>query len=149
MQIHHTIKLSRSFISLCGCPCLKGLHPRHPPRAFPLWLLAPRCLCVSKAHASWGEEVSSPRVGRYTPRVLGVRPRHPHSTLCIFMFVVSLSLLDYETSLNIGAHPLAMDAHSGNARGFYSCLPLACVRVRTHALPTRARMKLLSLLFII
>ena len=24
----------------------KGMHPRHPPRAFPLWLLAPRCLCA-------------------------------------------------------------------------------------------------------
>jgi len=21
-----------------------GVHPRHPPRTFPLWLLAPRCL---------------------------------------------------------------------------------------------------------
>ncbi len=65
------------------CPSLKGMHPRHPPRAFPLWLLAPRCLRAGKACASWGEEVSSPRVGRYTPRILGVRPRHPHSTLCI------------------------------------------------------------------
>ena len=23
---------------------LAGVHPRHPPRALPLWLLAPRCL---------------------------------------------------------------------------------------------------------
>ena len=111
------MKLSRSFLLLCGCPSLKGMHPRHPPRAFPLWLLAPRCLCAGKARASWGEEVSSPRVGRYTPRVLGVLPRHPHSTLCIFMFVVSLSLLNFCEIYNFGAHPLAMDAHSGNARG--------------------------------
>ena len=41
-------KLSRSFLLLCGCPSLKGMHPRHPPRAFPLWLLAPRCLCAGK-----------------------------------------------------------------------------------------------------
>jgi hypothetical protein len=89
--------LSLSFLFIIVRPSLKGMHPRHPPRAFPLWLLAPRCLCAGKliTRASWGEEVSSPRVGRYTPRVLGVRPRHPHSTLCIFMFVVSLSLLDF------------------------------------------------------
>ncbi len=42
------LKLSRSFLLLCGCPSLKGMHPRHPPRAFPLWLLAPRCLCAGK-----------------------------------------------------------------------------------------------------
>ena len=38
--------VSRSFLLLCGCPSLKGMHPRHSPRAFPLWLLAPRCLCA-------------------------------------------------------------------------------------------------------
>jgi hypothetical protein len=36
--------LSRSFLFVSSCPSLKGLHPRHPPRAFPLGLLAPRCL---------------------------------------------------------------------------------------------------------
>jgi hypothetical protein len=41
-------KIVSVFLSLCGCPCLKGMHPRHPPRAFPLWLLAPRCLCAGK-----------------------------------------------------------------------------------------------------
>jgi hypothetical protein len=76
-------KIVSAFLSLYGCPNLKGMHPRHPPRAFPLWLLAPRCPCVSFAHSSWGEEVSSPRVGRYIPRVRGICPRHPHSTLCI------------------------------------------------------------------
>ncbi len=73
--------------------------------------------------ASWGEEVSSPRVGRYIPRVRGIRPRHPHSTLCIFMFVVSLSLLNFSESYNFGAHPLAMDAHSGNAQGGIHACP--------------------------
>jgi len=115
------------------CPSLKGMHPRHPPRAFPLWLLAPRCLCADKARASRGE-VSSPRVGRYTPRVLGVRPRHPHSTLCIFMFVVSLSLLNFCELYYFGAHPLAMDAHSGNARGGIQ-MRLTHPPVRAHAKP--------------
>ena len=44
-------------------------------------------------------------------------PRHPHSTLCILEYVVSLSLLNFCEIYNFGAHPLAMDAHSGNARG--------------------------------
>jgi hypothetical protein len=62
------IQMQKFIYCLCHfsamyCPCLKGMHPRHPPRAFPLWLLAPRCLCAGKARASWGEEVSSPRVG--------------------------------------------------------------------------------------
>jgi hypothetical protein len=135
MQIHHTIKLSRSFLLLYVRPSLKGMPPRHPPRAFPLWLLAPRCLCAGKACASWGEEVSSPRVGRYTPRVLGVRPRHPHSTLCIFMFVVSLSLLNFCEIYNFGAHPLAMDAHSGNARGEIQLAPSVCANTHTRSCP--------------
>ena len=37
-----------SHFSAMYCPSLKGMHPRHPPRAFPLWLLAPRCLCAGK-----------------------------------------------------------------------------------------------------
>ena len=141
----HYTKIVSVFLLLCGCPSLKGMHPRHPPRAFPLWLLAPRCLCVSFAHASWGEEVSSPRVGRCVFLILrNTRPRHPHSTLCIFMFVVSLSLLGYVTWVNFGAHPLAMDAHSGNARGGIHACP--CLRVSTRGdLPARARMKLHSL----
>ena len=44
------------------------VHPRHPPRTFPLWLLAPRCLGLAlllalplcgagaRAPAVWGEE---------------------------------------------------------------------------------------------
>ena len=132
----HYTKIVSVFLLLCGCPSLKGMHPRHPPQAFPLWLLAPRCLRAGKARASWGEEVSSPRVGRYTPRVLGVRPRHPHSTLCIFMFVVSLSLLNFSELYNFGAHPLAMDAHSGNARGGIHACPYVRVSTREHlALP--------------
>src|SRR3989344_4155398 len=33
-----------STILLFFVPYLKGVHPRHPPRTFPLGLLAPRCL---------------------------------------------------------------------------------------------------------
>ena len=123
----------------------KGVHPRHPPRTFPLGLLAPRCLCARFAHASWGEEVSSLRVGLLLAESTRekFRPRHPHSTLCICMFVVSLSLLNFSVLYNFGAHPLAMDAHSGNARGSNANTldPSACEYART--LPTRSRMILL------
>ena len=55
------------------------------------------------------------------------------------MFVVSLSLLNFCEVYNFGAHPLAMDAHSGNARGGIHACP--CLRVSTRGdLPTRARM---------
>ena len=113
------------YFSASDCPSLKEIHPRHSPRVFPLWLLAPRCLCVSKAHASWGEEVSSPRVGLLLEEstLEKFRPRHPRSTLCICMFVVSLSLLNFCEIYNFGAHPLAMDAHSGNARGGIHACP--------------------------
>jgi hypothetical protein len=103
-----------------GCNVtLVGVHPRHSPRAFPLGLLAPRCLCVCFAHASWGEEVSSPRVGLLLEEITleKFRPRHPHTTLCNIDYIVSLSLLDLCVLYNFGAHPLAMDATSGNARG--------------------------------
>ena len=69
--------------------------------------------------ASWGEEVSSPRVGLLLAESARekFRPRHPHTTLCNMDYVVSLSLLDFCVLYNFGAHPLAMDATSGNARG--------------------------------
>ncbi|MDZ4713678.1 MAG: hypothetical protein SGI89_15325, partial [bacterium] len=67
----------------------------------------------------WGEEVSSPRVGLLLEEstLEKFRPRHPHSTLCRFVFVVSLSLLNFSKLYYFGAHPLVMDATSGNARG--------------------------------
>jgi hypothetical protein len=125
------------------------VHLRHPPRAFPLGLLAPRCLCVGKAHASWGEEVSSPRVGLLLAEITRekFRPRHPRTTLCNIDYVVSLSLLDLCVLYNFGAHPLAMDATSGNARG--GILMLApSFRDYTKTLPTRARIILLPVLII-
>ena len=47
------------------------------------------------------------------------------------------------TSMNGGAHPLAMDAHSGNARGSDADAldPSACEYART--LPTHSRTRLL------
>src|SRR3989338_9085803 len=33
------------FLCVCGYATLVGVHPRHPPRAFPLGLRVPRCLC--------------------------------------------------------------------------------------------------------
>ena len=58
------------------CVQSKGIHPRHPPREFPLGLRAPVLgsrlfakglkweeMSRSVSRASWGEEVSSPRVG--------------------------------------------------------------------------------------
>ena len=54
------------------------------------------------------------------------------------MFAVSLSLLNFCELYNFGAHPLAMDAHSGNARGS-NANALAPARVNTHTLPTHAR----------
>ena len=74
--------LSRADYTISIFPWLRKVfevHPRHPPRAFPLELRVPRCLCAGKqnlkrlkyqemsrlefARSSWGEEVSSPRVG--------------------------------------------------------------------------------------
>lgn len=34
------------YFSASGCPSLKEINPRHPPRVFPLGLRAPRLLCV-------------------------------------------------------------------------------------------------------
>ena len=104
-----------------GCNfTLAGVHPRHPPRAFPLGLLAPRCLCV-RYRARFLGRGSFLSPGRATlvarVRALVFRPRHPHSTLCKLEYVVSLSLLNFCEIYNHGAHPLAMDATSGNARG--------------------------------
>ena len=77
-----------------GCNVtLAGVHPRHPPRAFPLGLLAPRCLCADSSPRFLGRgSFLSP--GRATlvarVRALVFRPRHPHSTLCKLEFSVSL-----------------------------------------------------------
>jgi hypothetical protein len=65
--------------------------------------------------ASWGEEVSSPRVG-LTPDYRSSSPRHPLSTLFNILFSVCFAII-YVFQYNHGAHPLATGRHSGNARG--------------------------------
>ena len=72
---------------------LKGQHPRHPPRAFPLGLLAPRCLGTATAQIPGNEplpvllgERKSPLPGSGSPTQVGVCPRHPFSSfsfLCL------------------------------------------------------------------
>ena len=82
----------------------KGVHPRHPPRTFPLWLLAPRCLGLARflalrhcgagarAPAVWGKEgilpPASPRLGRARPT--GSHNPHPrfhiHVLWCRFRY---------------------------------------------------------------
>ena len=83
----------------------KGVHPRHPPRAFPLGLRVPRCLCAGKQKSKRlkYQEMSRLEFARnflgrgsflspgrdYTlglPRVFC--PRHPHSTFFNIMFSV-------------------------------------------------------------
>jgi hypothetical protein len=87
---------------------------------------------------SWGEEVSSPRVG-LTPDYRSSSPRHPHSTLFNITFSVCFAI-DNVFQYNHGAHPLATGRHSGKyPRLGYSCLPQ--LRVITHGAipPVRAR----------
>ena len=60
--------------------------------------------------ASWGEEVSSPRVGLHSRITESVLPSPSPPHVFILVFGVSLSLLDYRTSFFYGAHPLVMDA---------------------------------------
>ena len=55
--------------------------------------------------ASWGEEVSSPRVG-LTPDYRSSSPRHPHSTLYNITISVCFAI-DYVFQYNHGAHPFS------------------------------------------
>lgn len=130
-----------SDISFSYCPWSKGMHPRHPPRAFPLGLLAPRCLSAvhflalptcgrELGHRScWGEErilsPTPPRLGRARPTVVA------NPTPC-FHLRVYLKILEFCIFVHGGAHPLVMAARRGNARGSNSlctwpALPFACI----------------------
>src|SRR3989338_10790095 len=100
-----------------------GASPRPP---------ALRCGCSGAMQFGWRKE-SSPQL-RAPPRSFGVRPRTTPLLVFIFEYVVSLPLLDFVASVYGGAHPLAMDAHSGNVRGAKPNA-LAPARVSTHALP--------------
>src|SRR3990167_4838228 len=83
-----------------------GASPRTP---------ALRCGCWGVSLFG-GRKESSPQL-RAPPRSFGVRPRTTPLLVFILEFVVSLPLLDSVASVYGGAHPLAMDAHSGNVRG--------------------------------
>ena len=136
-----------------GYATLVGVHPRHPPRAFPLGLRVPRCLCAGKqivkrlkyqemsrleiACSSWGEEVSSPRVGLSASRRRLPSPSplyvFQYCVWCVaFAFDFCISIRDRHSSFSRG-HP------SGNARGGkYMCLTHPPVRVQ---FPVRLRQK--------
>ena len=109
------------------------MHPRHPPRLFPLGLLAPRCLGLalllaiarlraggSGAMLFGGRKESFPqlRLGSCSlrshsaerNRAHPTRLAQPPSSFSYPRFVVSLSLLDFLLQDNGGAHPLVMDA---------------------------------------
>src|SRR3989344_2346123 len=103
-------------------PRSKGVHPRHPPRTFPLGLLAPRCLgflliLAIPALQSGGEgrrlfggrKESFPQL-RLVSAGLD-QPAQPTPFLVFILeFSVSLPLRISVTSVYGGAHPLVMDA---------------------------------------
>src|SRR3989344_4197230 len=99
-----------------------GASPRTP---------ALRCGC-SGTSLFGGRKESSPQL-RAPPRSFGVRPRTTPLLVFILECVVSLPLLDSVASVYGGAHPLAMDAHSGNVRGANACAldPPSCWRTQT------------------
>lgn len=72
-----------------------------------------------------------PLPGSGSPTEVGVCPRHPHSTFFISNFCGVASLLNLVLQFRVGAHPSAMDAHSGNARGANANTCPENVRVRT------------------
>src|SRR3989344_3065126 len=86
-----------------------GVHPRHPPRTFPLWLLAPRCLglalLLALPHCRAGARAPACFLGAgggstwaappAPPRSFGVRPRTTPLLVFILELVVSLPLLDF------------------------------------------------------
>ncbi len=126
--------LSWSFLLLCGCPSLKGYHPRHPPRAFPLGLLAPRCLgillflalrlCGAGARAGllFGERKESSPQLRAPPRSFGVRPRT--TPLLVFNIALFPRFFEFRDLYYVGAHPLAMDALAEMPEAqIHMCLP--------------------------
>src|SRR3989344_364161 len=105
-----------------------GAFPRAP---------ALGCGC-SGASLFGGRKESSPQL-RTPPRSFGVRPRTTPLLVFILSFVVSLPLLDFVASVYGGAHPLAMDAHSENARGANPCALAPPPRSRAHPPPAKNR----------
>ena len=73
---------------------------------------------MSRSDSSWGEEVSSPRVGTTLSdyrecSALAI----PTPRFAIFRFVSMTFVSDFPFQDNFGAHPLAMDTIAENARG--------------------------------
>ncbi len=116
-----------------------GVHPRHPPRTFPLGLLAPRCLGLARflalrhcgagarAPAVWGKEgilpPASPRLNRARPT--GSANPHPRFHIRVFLKFIYFFLLITAALIRESGRS------SGNVRGSNaSCLPQ---RVRVHA----------------
>src|SRR3989344_451825 len=85
-----------------------------------------------------GRKESFPQL-RAPPRSFGVRPRTTPLLVFILPFVVSLPLLDSVASVYGGAHPLAMDAHSGNVRGANACALDPPSRSRAQTPPAKDR----------
>ena len=94
----------------------------------------------SVSRASWGEEVSSPRVGTTLSdyrecSALAI----PTPRFTIFRFVSMTFVSDFPFQDNLGAHPLAMDTIAENARGENTCAcPSSRVIARAYP-PVRAR----------
>lgn len=117
------------------CIQTKGVHPRHPPRAFPLGLRVPRCLCAGKQEVKrlkYQEmsrlEFARSFLGRgsllspgwalldYEESALAI-PSLRFSILCLvcsFRFRFSIAIRVRHSSFSRG-HP------SGNARGGCKC----------------------------
>ena len=130
-----------------------GCHPRHPPRAFSLGLLAPSMVCASlflalprlrarcSGAAPFGGRKDSfpqrpPRLvrplrGAFCIAKQGSANRRSPTPFLVFVIVlvVSLSLRISVAPINVGAHPLSVGRPSENARGgaqalrHSSCLP--------------------------
>ena len=132
---------------------LKGKHPRHPPRALPLGLLAPRCLCAWTAQIPGrepfmlflgrGSFLSPSRALRLlSESALAIpSPRFQYCVWCVaFAF-------ENRFQYNYGAHPLVMDALAVMPEGSHiSCLPQSFCDY-TNTLPTRACTRELTPLF--
>src|SRR3989344_1769303 len=122
-----------------------GIHPRHSPRTFPLWLRAPRCLgfllilalplcgAVARAGDCLGEgrnpspSFASSRQGSTN------RLSQPPFSFSYQLYVVSLSLLDFCIARLRRRSSFSHGRPSGNVRGSNSyCTldPLSRSRVR-------------------
>ena len=127
------------------------MHPRLRLGHFPLWLLAPRCQRAESRTAqipgnepfafrtSWGEEVSSPRVGLSacwrslpSPSLLYV--------LQVYVCLVSSFRFRELISRQLRRSSFSHGHHSGNARGGDQCLTRPPVRAQFRREEKRRRL---------